>query len=514
MFAARVSACLVLLVLILPPVVTGQSDTFAVVSPWVVAVLQPAGKTIALGSGFVSSNGYVVTAAHVIDSEKLPIFLAIQGDLTPDRMRSAKVVHIDRDSDIAILDGGYTPPVGLLAQQTPAATGDEVWIFGYEFIGTRAAILRIARGSIGQRFKDTFQLDGPVQRGFSGGPITTRGGRVVGIVSFGFRESQPNLSYIVPDKLVQDELNALGPKTPPTTASGSIIPPLPETRPTTPPVIRDTSVMPGQRLGPLTLTTSLSQMSTILGGPPDSSNETSTGRNYTWKKYGVMAFLDTGGIPAMLATWNPAFSTIRGIRVGMSADAAERTYGLNYQTQWSQDQSLYSITYPGGLSFIMSASTRTVAMIAVARPTTSAEPSAGQGVPGLTGTFIGNYTATVQPGAVYEGVFQITQNGNTIVGSITTNSGRAGNIVGVVAGSRINATMTFTDACGGRASAIIKGSSFISRQRIAEALDAIGKCTASSTLGIVTARAENAVESGPTYPNAANVIMADLLKCQ
>jgi len=60
----------------------------------------------------------------------------------------------------------------------------------------------------------------------------------------------------------------------------------------------------------------------------------------------------------------------------------------------------------------------------------------------------------------------------------------------------------------------LKGTSFVTRQTIAQALDAIGRCTASSTLGTVTTRAEKAVATGPAYPNAANVIMADLLKCQ
>jgi S1-C subfamily serine protease len=195
-----------------------QSDTFAVVSPWVVAVVQPKGqglgKGFRYGSGFVSSNGYVVTAAHVIESERSPVFIAVQGEITLARLRPAKLVRIDRENDIAILDGGYKPPGGLLAQQTPAASGDEVWIFGYELPGNKVAILRIARGSIGQRFDDALQLDGPIVAGFSGGPVTTRGGRVVGIVSFGFRSSQANLSYIVPDALIQAELVKLEPKIP------------------------------------------------------------------------------------------------------------------------------------------------------------------------------------------------------------------------------------------------------------------------------------------------------------
>jgi len=108
-----------------PRTISAQSDTFSVVAPWTVVVVQSVGKQVSLGSGFVSSTGYVVTAAHVIESETRPIFLATQGDLTRDRMRPAKLVRLDRDADIAILDGGYTPPVGLLSELSPASTGDE-----------------------------------------------------------------------------------------------------------------------------------------------------------------------------------------------------------------------------------------------------------------------------------------------------------------------------------------------------------------------------------------------------
>ena len=76
MLTSKAVALLVFFALIAPSVATGQSDTFSVVSPWVVAVIQPEGRGIRLGSGFVSSNGYVVTAARIIGSEKLLVFLA------------------------------------------------------------------------------------------------------------------------------------------------------------------------------------------------------------------------------------------------------------------------------------------------------------------------------------------------------------------------------------------------------------------------------------------------------
>jgi len=354
-----------------PRTISAQSDTFSVVAPWTVVVVQSVGKQVSLGSGFVSSTGYVVTAAHVIESETRPIFLATQGDLTRDRMRPAKLVRLDRDADIAILDGGYTPPVGLLSELSPASTGDEAWVFGYELLGTRA-VLRIARGSIGQRFEGAFQLDGTVQPGFSGGPVTTRGGRVVGIVDFGSRRN-PNLAYIVPDKPIQGELGALPRRTPPaSTSRASIIPLLPQSTPPVP-VVRDTLVVPGQRLGPLTLTTSLDQMDAVLGGPPDILGDITHGKIYTWKRYGVMAAVTSPG-GTILLSWNPAFVTPQGIHVGASADAVERTYGLNYRTSWSDNRAIYAMVYDSGLLFFVTPSTRAVNAIGVGRPSAAAGP--------------------------------------------------------------------------------------------------------------------------------------------
>jgi len=70
----------------------------------------------------------------------------------------------------------------------------------------------------------------------------------------------------------------------------------------------------------------------------------------------------------------------------------------------------------------------------------------------ITGTFIGDYTATVDPGVIYQGVLQLTQNGSNVTGTLTTNAGRSANVSGSIAGSRLTATFTFTDGCTGSAS--------------------------------------------------------------
>ncbi|GEM_PF-4195622 len=455
----RAAILVVLATLLVPQHVVAQSDTFAVVSPWVVVVIQPEGKEVSLGTGFVSTSGYVVTAAHVIGSEKFPVYLGTQGELSPDRLRPAKIVRIDRDRDIAVLDGGYVPPVGLLTQQAPAAPGDEVWIFGYEFHGD-VAILRLARGSVGQRFEDEFQLDGAVQPGFSGGPVTTRGGRVIGITDLSSKRN-PNLAYMVPDALVESELRTLAPVAPPQTAN-RIIPSLPSSQPSSVPSIHDTIAVPGLRLGPLTLSMTLSQMDTTIGGTPDTTAESSTGHTYTWQQYGVIAVFDSGGAPVAVASWNPAFTTAQGIKVGASIDAVQRMYGLNYRTDWSQDGRTFSILYQSGIGFFVNASTRLVTALVVVRPgisNASPTPNSPAAQPpsrfSLAGTYAGNYTAATQPGALYRATFQVSQDGAVVSGSFVSSAGRSGIIRGTVRGTQIDATITFTDVCGGHATALI-----------------------------------------------------------
>lgn len=69
----------------------------------------------------------------------------------------------------------------------------------------------------------------------------------------------------------------------------------------------------------------------------------------------------------------------------------------------------------------------------------------------LTGTYTGSYTATTNPGVRFEGTFQLTQDGSNVTGRFSTTAGRSGTIRGSVEGSRLTATMSFTDRCAGSA---------------------------------------------------------------
>jgi hypothetical protein len=70
----------------------------------------------------------------------------------------------------------------------------------------------------------------------------------------------------------------------------------------------------------------------------------------------------------------------------------------------------------------------------------------------LQGTYIGDYTVVPQPGAVYQGVLQLSQSGNTVTGTLSTNAGRSATVTGSITNGQLAMTFAFTDSCTGSAS--------------------------------------------------------------
>jgi hypothetical protein len=69
----------------------------------------------------------------------------------------------------------------------------------------------------------------------------------------------------------------------------------------------------------------------------------------------------------------------------------------------------------------------------------------------LEGTWVGDYTNTASPGVVFQGVLQLSQDGEQVTGTLTTNAGRSATVSGSVSGDRLDATFTYTDGCDGTA---------------------------------------------------------------
>jgi S1-C subfamily serine protease len=133
------------------------------------------------GTGvIVSANGNILTNAHVVrDCRNIEVKKA------QSIAASARIVAVDKENDLALLQGDVTPVV--LPSFRTARLGESVFAFGFPLTGFLAASGNFTAGNITATagIRDDarmIQTSAPVQRGNSGGPLLDASGGVVGIV--------------------------------------------------------------------------------------------------------------------------------------------------------------------------------------------------------------------------------------------------------------------------------------------------------------------------------------------
>jgi serine protease Do len=135
------------------------------------------------GSGFIiDANGTIVTNNHVVkDAQSVSVMLD-DGTEAP-----AKIIGRDPRTDLAVLriSTGHALPFISLGESNDVRPGQWVVAMGNPFGlgGTVTAGIVSARGrDIGSGPYDSFiQVDAPINRGNSGGPLFTQDGKVVGV---------------------------------------------------------------------------------------------------------------------------------------------------------------------------------------------------------------------------------------------------------------------------------------------------------------------------------------------
>jgi serine protease Do len=161
----------------------------------------------ALGSGFiVDAEGHVVTNNHVVDGASKVVVTLDDG-----RELDARVVGRDARTDIAVLqvDAGAKLPFLALGDSDKARPGDWVVAMGNPFGlgGTVTAGIVSARGrDIGAGpYDDFLQVDAPINRGNSGGPLFSTDGSVVGVNTAIFSPSggSVGIGFAIPSNLVK-----------------------------------------------------------------------------------------------------------------------------------------------------------------------------------------------------------------------------------------------------------------------------------------------------------------------
>jgi serine protease Do len=169
-----------------------------------------------LGSGFiVSSDGVILTNAHVVDGAK-----EVQVKLTDRREFPAKVVGVDRQSDVAVIkiDARDLPTVKI-GSADDLKVGE--WVlaigspFGFENTVTQGIVSAKSRSLPSDTYVPFIQTDVPVNPGNSGGPLFNTKGEVVGINSqiFSHSGAYEGLSFAIPIDIathVQQQIVATG----------------------------------------------------------------------------------------------------------------------------------------------------------------------------------------------------------------------------------------------------------------------------------------------------------------
>jgi len=165
-------------------------------------------ETKGAGSGFIiSDDGYIVTNHHVIDDAS-----EIEVIMNDGTRFNAAVKGIDSKTDLALLKIESDKPLPYVAfgDSDGADVGDWVVAVGNQFGlgGSVTAGIISARGRDIQSgpFDDFLQIDAPINRGNSGGPLFDTQGNVIGINTAIYSPSGGNvgIGFAIPSNMATD----------------------------------------------------------------------------------------------------------------------------------------------------------------------------------------------------------------------------------------------------------------------------------------------------------------------
>jgi serine protease Do len=172
----------------------------------------------ATGSGVIlSADGYIVTNSHVVANARrvrvrVPAEMPGHPLLEPaDKVLDARIVGLDRDSDLAVLKVDKTGLSFLsLGDSDLLRQGQLVMAFGNP-LGLENSVSMGVVSSVARQIKpdDTMiyiQTDAPINPGNSGGPLVDVSGHVIGINTFILSQSGGNegLGFAIPSNVVRN----------------------------------------------------------------------------------------------------------------------------------------------------------------------------------------------------------------------------------------------------------------------------------------------------------------------
>lgn len=173
-----------------------------------------------LGSGFiVDPRGYIITNNHVVDKADR-IYVKLASDPEGNQGRPAKVIGVDKQTDIAVIKiQTNTPlPTVKMGNSDGSQVGDWVIAIGEPFGLAKtvtAGIISsknrtVEQGPAGE-FQHFLQTDAAINPGNSGGPLVNMNGEVIGMNTAIFTQSAGNegIGFAMPSNTVIDVYNQL-----------------------------------------------------------------------------------------------------------------------------------------------------------------------------------------------------------------------------------------------------------------------------------------------------------------
>ena len=166
-----------------------------------------------VGSGFIiDASGLIVTSHHVVKGAE-----SVKVTLHDGRKLEAEVVGVDPKTDLALIeiDADESLPAVEFGDSDRTRVGDWVVAVGNPFGlgGTVTAGIVSGRGrDIGSGpYDDFLQIDAPINRGNSGGPLFDRSGRVVGVNTAIFSPTGGNvgIGFAVPANVAESVVESL-----------------------------------------------------------------------------------------------------------------------------------------------------------------------------------------------------------------------------------------------------------------------------------------------------------------
>jgi S1-C subfamily serine protease len=150
------------------------------------------------GTGFaVNTDGYFLTNEHVVKD------CDVQGLFYAGKPRKLEIIAKDDKLDLAILKSSSLKIIDYLRFSPTLATGQEIYAFGYPFLGELSKEIKVTDGIVSslaglKNNPSRIQITAPMQPGNSGGPVVDDKGLVIGVAVAGLAgEDVQNVNFAI-----------------------------------------------------------------------------------------------------------------------------------------------------------------------------------------------------------------------------------------------------------------------------------------------------------------------------